>query len=67
MKFRMTVIGDVYGTVKPGDTIIVDNQRNGDYIDPNLVKKAVEEQLGKKMFECYHSGHNGRKWKVTKI
>ena len=67
MKFRMTVIGNVHGTVKPGDTIIVDNKTNSDYIDPNLVKEAVEEQLGKKMFECYSSLHKGSKWSVTKI
>ncbi len=67
-KFKMTVIADMPGErLKPGDTIIIDTQRNSDYIDPNLVRQAVKEQLGKNMVSLYASSHKGTKWSVTEI
>ncbi|MBD5210268.1 MAG: hypothetical protein HDS77_08380 [Bacteroidales bacterium] len=67
-KFKMTVIANMPGEqLNPGDTIIIDTQRNSDYIDPNLVKQAVKDQLGKNMVSLYSSLHKGSKWSVTEI
>ena len=65
-RFRMTVIGDVYGTVKRGDSIIVEAQ-NKTWITGSMVREAVEKQLGKRMNELYSTSHEGSKWSITKL
>lgn len=65
-KYRMTVIGDVYGTVKLGDSIIVETE-NPVNISGMQVREAVEQQLGKRMNELYTYSHMGKKWSITKI
>ena len=60
-KFRMTVIADMPGEqLKPGDSIIVEAQ-NDTQITGMMVREAVENQLGKRMFSLYHSAHKGKK------
>lgn len=65
-KFRMTVIGYVHGTVKPGDSIIVEATCDSN-ITGRQVREAVEQQLGKRMNELYSYSDKGKKWSVTKI
>lgn len=66
-RFRMTVIGNFYGsTVKPGDTIIVEASSESN-INAVMVREAVEQQLGKTMNELPGYGRLREKWKITQI
>ena len=66
-KFRMTVIADMPGEqLKPGDSIIVEAQ-NDTQITGMMVREAVENQLGKRMYSLYNSSHKGKKWSITKL
>lgn len=66
-KFRMTVIADMPGEqIKPGDSIIVEAQ-NDTQITGMMVREAVENQLGKRMYSLYNSSHKGKKWSITKL
>lgn len=66
-KFRMTVIADMPGEqLKPGDSIIVEAQ-NDTQITGMMVREAVENQLGKRMYALYSSLHKGKKWSITKL
>lgn len=62
----MTVIGDVFGSVKPGDSIIVEAGHESQ-ITGMMVREAVEKQLGKYINELYCSLHLGKKWTITKL
>lgn len=64
-KFRLTATKDIAGsTVKRGDTIVVEAPHES-WLNTALVRKALEEQLGRRL-NCNFSDYNGE-WTITKL
>lgn len=61
-RYKLTAVTNIYGTVKTGDVIYV-NVPHESAINTEIVRKALDEQLGKRM----NSGYYWREWDIVKL
>lgn len=61
-RYKLTAVKNIYGTVTTGDVIYV-NVPHDSWINTDIVRKALDEQIGKRM----NSGYCRQDWNIVKI